>query len=88
MLFPIIVTALVGIAVLLVINFAKKVNAEATTNELNVAEPTTPSIHEEIAKTVEAIKAQAPIVEAPTTTAKPKAKKKPANKKKTIKVDA
>lgn len=84
MLFPIIVTVFVGIAVLLVINFAKKTNADAT-KVSEVSEPV-PSIHEEIAKRVEEIKAQVPVEAPKTLAAKPA--KKPTNKKKTKKVDA
>jgi hypothetical protein len=75
MLFPIIVTVLVGLTILLLANFAKKANAETTS---------TPEVSEPVAK-VSTITEEVAI-EAPTTTAKPKAKKKPSNKKK--KVDA
>ena len=72
MLFPIIVTMVVGLIILLLANFAKKVNAE-TSDTPEASEPVAKvsTITEEVA------------IEAPTTTTKPKAKKKPANKKKT-----
>jgi flagellar basal body-associated protein FliL len=73
MLFSIIVTVLVGVTVLLLANFAKKVNAE-TSDTPETSEPVAKvsTITEEIA------------IEVPTTTAKPKAKKKPANKNKKV----
>jgi len=73
MLFPIIVTVLVGLTILLLANFAKKVNAE-TSDTPEASEPVAKvsTITEEVA------------IEAPTTTAKPKAKKKPSNKNKKV----
>jgi hypothetical protein len=70
MLFPIIFSVIVVFAIILLVTMKKQKKNEPTST--HVEESIVPSIHEEIAKTVEEAKSLAPVEKAPKMKAEPK----------------
>jgi len=76
MLFPIVFGVIVVFAIILLVTMKKQKKNESTST--HVEEAIVPSIHEEIAKTVEEAKNLASVEEAPKMKAEPKKVSKPA----------